>query len=211
MRICHGQILKEEQMLKIVYRFRDGFPVMLALLLFGSLPSTANGVSSTIGFPVVPQSWKYCLQGVDYSISNWARGLLSWMAMNPSGDLNVLLVRHDGDGQQLEGARRYRLHFSAEQLPPAEVLWWITINPKESFLADDQRNRYQLSSWDPLQYKADGSLDLYIQSHSPGRQLENNWLLIPAKGGFEVSVTRYFYRDTVLDASWKLPMIRKMD
>jgi hypothetical protein len=40
-------------------------------------------------------------------------------------------------------------------------------------------NRYVLSSWMPLKYDADGSLDFYLQNQSPGSDKEPNWLPAP--------------------------------
>ncbi len=43
----------------------------------------------------------------------------------------------------------------------------------------------------PLKHNADGSLDLYIQSESPGKDKEGNWLPSPKSGGFFMMFRTY--------------------
>ena len=52
----------------------------------------------------------------------------------------------------------------------------------EGYYVPNALNRYALSAWMPLKYNADGSLDLYLQTDSPGADKEANWLPAPASG-----------------------------
>jgi hypothetical protein len=62
----------------------------------------------------------------------------------------------------------------------------------------------------PLQFNSDGSLDLYIQSSSPGPEKESNWLPGPATGQFNLTVRDYWPTQAVLDGTYKLPGLRKV-
>ena len=53
-----------------------------------------------------------------------------------------------------------------------------------SAFADNPIARYAISERDPLRFDSDGSLMLYIQRESPGRDKESNWLPTPKRGSF---------------------------
>ena len=72
-----------------------------------------------------------------------------------------------------------------------------------------QINRYNLAGRMPLKYNKDGSLDLYIQRESPGKDQQANWLPA-AQGDFSVTKRMYWSKAEVLDGTWKPPGIVKV-
>jgi hypothetical protein len=82
----------------------------------------------------------------------------------------------DQSGKPLDGANKYTLHFDKGDTPPADAFWSVTLYDSEGFQVPNSLNRFNLSSWMPLKYNADGSLDLYFQNESPGEDKEANWL-----------------------------------
>ena len=48
----------------------------------------------------------------------------------------------------------------------------MTMYDAQSFFVDNKLNRYAISSWMPLKRNADGSIDVYIQNESPGKDKE---------------------------------------
>jgi hypothetical protein len=64
--------------------------------------------------------------------------------------------------------------------------------------------------WMPLKFNPDGSLDLYIQASSPGADKEANWLPTPTSGLFSLTVRNYWPKKVVLDGSYKVPPVKKM-
>jgi hypothetical protein len=115
----------------------------------------------------------------------------------------------DGDTQTLTGVNRYVVHFDKGGLPPVNAFWSLTMYDAESFLAANPINRYNIAGWMPLKYNPDGSLDVYIQHDSPGKQKESNWLPAP-EGAFNVTLRMYWPKEPVLDGSWKPPAIEKV-
>lgn len=70
-------------------------------------------------------------------------------------------------------------------------------------------NRFAVSSWMPLKYNGDGSLDLYVQDESPGANKEANWLPTP-KGAFNVTMRLYAPKSDALTGKWNPPPIMKV-
>ena len=56
----------------------------------------------------------------------------------------------------------------------------------------------------------DGSLDVYLQAKSPGKDKESNWLPIPQSWLVNVTIRVYDPRDEAKSKDYKIPPIRKM-
>ncbi len=115
----------------------------------------------------------------------------------------------DGDGKPMTGADRYVLHFDKGQMPPADAFWSITMYDKEGFQVANPINRFALGDRDKLTFNADGSLTIYVQAESPGKDRESNWLPAP-KGEFQPTMRIYSPRQEVIDGSWSPPPFKKV-
>jgi hypothetical protein len=91
-----------------------------------------------------------------------------------------------------ESAQRYALHFEKGRTPPTNATWSVSMYNPQGFYVPNAMNRYNLAAWMPLEYNSDGSLDLYIQTSSPGADKEANWLPAPASGTFSLTVRDYW-------------------
>lgn len=58
----------------------------------------------------------------------------------------------------------------------------------------------------PFKTNVDGSLDLYFQNDSPGKEKESNWLPAP-KGGFNLTMRLYGPKSEALTGKWNPPAI----
>jgi len=118
----------------------------------------------------------------------------------------------DSDGKSFTGTNRYKLHFDTGQTPPVNAFWSVTMYNEQSFFVANPINRYAISSWMPLKRNNDGSIDIYIQHDSPGKEKEVNWLPA-ADGEFNVTMRMYWPTDknpSILDGSWKPPSIQQV-
>ena len=93
------------------------------------------------------------------------------------------LTRVDGDGQTLDGSKHnYTLTFPKGQFPPVNAFWSVTMyDGKTQLLIENPINRYLINSpmLPGMKKNKDGSLTLYIQNKSPGKDKESNWLPAP--------------------------------
>lgn len=80
------------------------------------------------------------------------------------------------------------------------------------FFVPNPINRYSISPRQNLKANADGSVDLYVQTDSPGTDKESNWL--PAPSGKFVLMMRLYWPDesdpSILDGSWTIPPVKKV-
>ena len=105
------------------------------------------------------------------------------------------LTRVLPSGESLDGSKHnYTLTFAKDGLPPVNAFWSVTMyDGKTQFLIDNSLNRYLINSpvLPALKKNADGSLTLYIQKDSPGKEKEPNWL--PAPNGPIYLVMRLYW------------------
>ena len=114
----------------------------------------------------------------------------------------------DASGKSLDGANKYVLHFDKGGMPPAGAFWSVTLYDSEGFQVPNPINRFALSSWMPFKVNPDGSLDLYFQNESPGKDKENNWLPAP-KGSFNLTMRIYAPKAEALNGTWNPPPVKR--
>ena len=102
---------------------------------------------------------------------------------------------------------KYKIHFPAGQLPPADAFWSITMYDEKGFLIESKINRYAIGDRDNLTFNSDGSLDILIQQTEP-EKLSSNWLPSP-KGEFAITLRLYLPKKEFLNSTWKLPPVVK--
>jgi hypothetical protein len=91
--------------------------------------------------------------------------------------------------------------FAPGQLPPVNAFWSITMyDGRTQLLIDNPINRYLLNSpmLPELKKNRDGSITIYVQKDSPGKERESNWL--PAPDGPMFIAMRPYWPKTGLPA-----------
>jgi hypothetical protein len=116
----------------------------------------------------------------------------------------------DESGKPLDGVGRYTIHFDKSAAPPADAFWSITLYDAEGFQVANPLDRFALSSWMPFAYNSDGSLDLYFQNESPGKDKEANWLPAP-KGAFNLTMRIYAPKSEALTGKWNPPPVTRVE
>jgi hypothetical protein len=73
-------------------------------------------------------------------------------------------------------------------------------------------DRYEVSQRNSLVTNKDGSVDLYIQAESPGKDKEANWLPAP-RGKFQLVMRMYGpakASPTIVNGSWTPPPVKRV-
>src|SRR5262249_36977597 len=138
---------------------------------------------------------------------NRAMGALIGLGVNLPEDAIYPASFVDGEGKPYSGANRYVLHFEKGELPPAGAFWSVTLYDKDGFQVPNAINRFAIVDRDQIKFTADGSLDLYLQTGSPGADKQPNWLPAPASE-FTLPMRLYSPRRDVSDGSWTPPPVK---
>jgi hypothetical protein len=117
----------------------------------------------------------------------------------------------DGTGQKLSGANKYTLTFPKGLTPPVNGFWSITMYLIDNgwWFVPNPLNKFTVSERDKPIANPDGSLTLYFQNESPGKDKEANWLPAP-KGEFIPMLRMYWPKPappSILDGSWTPPPV----
>lgn len=115
----------------------------------------------------------------------------------------------DSKGEKLNGSNRYTVHFAKGELPPVKGFWSLTMYDDKYFFTENALNRYTVSARNDLQKNQDGSVDIYIQHESPGKDKENNWLPAP-EGDFILMFRFYWPENSIIDGKWSPPGVVKV-
>jgi hypothetical protein len=115
----------------------------------------------------------------------------------------------DVSNEPLNGRNKYVVRFAEGALPPVKAFWSVTMyNAKQAFV-DNPIGRFVVSDHDSLSFGDDGSLTLYVQHESPGRDRESNWLPAPADS-FNLVLRLYWPTRAILDGEWRPPAIERL-
>jgi hypothetical protein len=121
-------------------------------------------------------------------------------------------VAKDDQGELLDGSKGdYTITFTADQIPPAKNFWsWTMYKLPQRWLVDNPINRYSIGSATAEMKKTkDGSITIYFQAKSPGKDKAGNWLPAP-EGPFWLVLRTYGPGKSILDKTWKMPPVKQV-
>jgi hypothetical protein len=120
----------------------------------------------------------------------------------------------DSEGKSLSGTNNYTIHFNPGQTPPVKAFWSITMYNNKSLFIDNPINRYKIGQYtEGLKNNTDGSLDVYVQNTSPGKDKESNWLPAPTppvSDTFKLILRMYLPQTQILNGTWPYPTLQRM-
>jgi len=90
-------------------------------------------------------------------------------------------------------------------------LWSFGFVDLENFYVRNALDRYGLLSAMPLKFNADGSLDVYVEADSPGKDKQSNWVPTPPSRPFNLTARIYQPKKAILDGTYKMPPVRRVE
>jgi DNA sulfur modification protein DndE len=183
-------------------------PLILAEMKIAAQQAGAmmNAVGPIVGKP--SNGWdvppvNFGATGADYL----TRGINSVLGLtaNTTTEAFYPLGTVDVNGAPLDGNKAYTLTFK-ESNPYIQVIppgfWSVTMyDGRTKFTVPNPINRYFLGSANANEMKknADGSVTMYLQATSPGKDKEANWLPSP-KGPFYLLLRNYAPQPSAIEA-----------
>jgi hypothetical protein len=103
------------------------------------------------------------------------------------------------------------LRFEKGALPEVNEFWSLTMYGADHNLVDNPISRYAIRDRTPgIKEGADGSITLYLQATSPGKDNESNWLPTPKQGQFNMALRCYGPGEPIIKQTWQPPTVRKV-
>jgi hypothetical protein len=166
------------------------------------------------GGGVQQNGWRTNLSGIGTYGTDYARRAAvayGGYGANTVDDAMYPSALSDSRGRRFSSDARYAIHFAQGELPPVRAFWSLTLYDDRQLFAANPLNRYAIGDRDSLKKNADGSLDLYIQRDSPGKDKESNWLPAPASGAFTMNLRLYWPRPAARDGTWMPPPVERVE
>ncbi len=155
--------------------------------------------------------WTITREGIgNYGTSYLQRAAVALVGLgaNVPEDAVYPMAFVDSERRPYNGSNRYVLHFDNGQLP-VNAFWSLTVYDEDGYFADNSIQRYAIGDRDKLKFNNDGSLDIYIQHESPGKDKESNWLPAP-KDTFNLIIRLYWPKIEILTGEWNPPAVERI-
>jgi hypothetical protein len=159
----------------------------------------------------IVNGWRYTMGGGRASFNYAMRAAFSANLTGANVPEEILYpnTRVDDKGAPLSGANKYVLHFDKDKMPPVSVFWNMSMYDEKEFFIENDFKRYSIgSTTDGLKTSPDGSITILIQNERP--QDTSNWLPAPT-GSFNLTMRLYGSQTPILDGSYRLPGIRRVN
>ncbi|WP_027015080.1 DUF1254 domain-containing protein [Comamonas composti] len=155
-----------------------------------------------------PRPWSMAAHTGRYASNFLLRARTAYLGLGALATQEAIYAasHYDAVQQPLDGRQRYRIRFEADDLPPADAFWSVTLYDSDRFLYANEIMRHAIGDRTPgLKLGADGSLEMEISHARPADTA--NWLPAPA-GRFYLILRMYHPREGV--PSWRIPALQPL-
>ncbi|HTO44132.1 MAG TPA: DUF1254 domain-containing protein [Burkholderiales bacterium] len=159
------------------------------------------------------RGWLFTTKTGLYGTNYRQRALITAIGLGANRPEDAVYPTSEGPDvlKKYSGEHKYVMHFNKGEMPPVNGFWSLTMYDAHYFFVENPLNRYTLSQRNKFKTNADGSIDLYIQHDSPGKDKESNWLPAPADA-FVLMMRLYWPKEqppSLLDGTWKIPEVKE--
>ena len=110
------------------------------------------------------------------------------------------------DGTQMNAQNDYVIRMAAEELPPTEVFWSLTLyDTKNGFFIPNDRKKYSVGENAGMKLDENGGIEVFVAADKPEGVPEENWLPINRKDEDMDIILRIYEPDMEKMKTWKAP------
>jgi len=161
----------------------------------------------------VRNGWRYATNLGAYGGNHLLASTVSMVGYgaNTAEEAMYLPVFTDDKDEMFSGEGQYSIHFAADNLPPADAFWSITLySLPENQLRSNPLNRYAIGDRTPnLKVSMDGSIKIVIQENEPESGDVGNWLPSGGAGPFWMILRIYQPKEDALLGEFVPPPVRR--
>ena len=115
------------------------------------------------------------------------------------------------DGEPMNAMNDYVIRMSADELPPTEVFWSLTLYDLDNgFFIPNHRKKYSVGENAGMQLDENGGIEVYVAAERPAGVPEDNWLPIDRKDEDMDIVLRAYVADLEKMKTWQAPKAEKL-
>jgi hypothetical protein len=116
------------------------------------------------------------------------------------------------DGKPLNAMNDYVIRMSADELPPTDVFWSLTLyDLQNGFFIPNDRKKYSVGENAGMQLDEDGGIAVYVAAEQPEGVPAENWLPINRKDEDMDVILRIYVPDLEALESWELPIAERSE
>jgi len=115
------------------------------------------------------------------------------------------------DGKPMNAMNDYVIRMTAEELPPTDVFWSLTLyDLNNGFFIPNDRKKYSVGENAGMQLDENGGIEIYVAAEKPEGVPEENWLPINRKDEDMDVVLRAYVADLEKMKAWTAPKAEKL-
>ena len=191
----------------------DTYNPLASLLMDKAIAITHRKIRQKLGDPArLENGWAIQRDSMGVYGTNYpVRAVVAMIGLGalPPSEAAYPNTRLDSGGQPLSGEHDYRIHFAANELPPVDAFWSLSMYDAGGFFIKNPIDRYVIGDRDDLTFNDDGSLDLLIKHGLPLTPYAN-WLPAP-KGEFALTLRLYNPQERFINGDWQLPLVTRVE